>query len=165
MPELKTVMAEIFNRISYMADTRRLTMLALAEAFLGKTTSAEKIQKAQRSLGKNIERIISDLSRINDYISKNAKEYPEDDEIGHAKKLLEEELTLFTSLKNEFFYITKSLPVTGFIDMDTIRKRIQVDKIKADIARLNVLVGNVKHERESEEYLLRYLTERIGKAA
>jgi len=164
MVDFKTFIIKLKEMISSMADVRRLTVMALADAFLGKTTSAEKIQKAQRDFGKNVDMIIKDLSRIEEYISKNAKEYVTDAEIQHAKKLIEEELTLFTDLRNEFFHITKSLP-TGFIDMNVVKKRLQVDKIRGDIVRLNVLVGNIKHQWESEEYLLKYLVEKIGKVA
>jgi len=164
MADFKTFIIKLKEMISSMADVRRLTVMALADAFLGKTTSAEKIQKAQRDFGKNVDMIIKDLSRIEEYISKNAKEYVTDAEIQHAKKLIEEELTLFTDLRNEFFHITKSLP-TGFIDMNVVKKRLQVDKIRGDIVRLNVLVGNIKHQWESEEYLLKYLVEKIGKVA
>jgi len=164
MVDFKTFIIKLKEMISSMADVRRLTVMALADAFLGKTTSAEKIQKAQRDFGKNVDMIIKDLSRIEEYISKNAKEYVTDAEIQHAKKLIGEELTLFTDLRNEFFHITKSLP-TGFIDMNVVKKRLQVDKIRGDIVRLNVLVGNIKHQWESEEYLLKYLVEKIGKVA
>lgn len=164
MPELKEICEKLVEKFSENADTRKLVVATLAEAFLSETTDTKKIQNAQRSLVKFIGKIIKNLSSINKYISENAEQYISDYDIAHAARLIEQELTYIALLKEEFFNTLKPLPI-GPIGIDTIKQRINVDKIRTAISRLNILVGNVKWQLESEETLITELKKKIAKAA
>ena len=144
MPELNEICKKLVEKLSEKADIRRLVVAALAEAFLSEITDTKKIQNAQNKLKKNVNDLIKDLGKISNYISENVPENISDYDIKYAKRLVKEELALFIVLRDEFFKTSGLLPMWG-IDMQTVRERLEVDKIVETVSKLNILVGNVKN--------------------
>jgi len=164
MTELKDLLAELHSRLSKNHKIRKAVVSALAEAFIAKgknSVDTRNLQEAQLKLRKEAELILNDLDSINTFLMRECRDFLTEPTIASATRIVEEEMIHFQTLKDEFFNITKSLR-SGIIDMTEVNKNLQVDKIIATVSRLNVLVGNIRFEHESEEYLLKDINRRAA---